>query len=133
MGGMTLQSRRSTRDGFSAIQVPNEELGIYGLVQGLPLENFMDASENRLQSYFTRVNYNYRSKYLVTATMRADGSSKFSPKNRWGYFPSGAFAWNMGREDFFKDIAAVSDAKLRLSYGVTGNNRVSDFAYLPAA
>jgi len=133
MVGMTHQSRRSTLDGFSAIQVPNEELGIYGLAQGLPLENFIGASESRLQSFFARANYNYRSKYLFTATMRADGSSKFSPQNRWGYFPSGAFAWNMGRENFFKDIPAVSDAKLRISYGVTGNNRVSDFAYLPAA
>lgn len=133
MVGMTHQVRRTTLDGFSAILVPNEELGIQGLSQGIPLENFMGASENRLQSYFTRVNYNYRSKYLLTATMRADGSSKFSPKNRWGYFPSGAFAWNMGREDFLKDVAAVSDAKLRISYGITGNNRVSDFAYLPAA
>lgn len=133
MVGMTHQARRTTLDGFSAIKVPNEELGIQGLPQGEPLENFMEASENRLQSYFTRVNYNYRSKYLFTATMRADGSSKFAPEHRWGYFPSGAFAWNMGRENFFKDVPAISDAKLRISYGVTGNNRVTDFAYLPAA
>ncbi len=133
LGGMTLQSRRSTMDGYAAIQVPNEELGIYALPMGLPLENYIGASENRLSSYFTRANYNYKSKYLLTATMRADGSSKFSPQNRWGYFPSGAFAWNMGREDFLKDIAAISDAKLRVSYGITGNNRVSDFAYLPSA
>lgn len=133
LGGMTHQSKRSTQDGFSAIQVPNEELGIYGLVQGLPLENFIGASENRLQSFFTRVNYNYKSKYMLTATMRADGSSKFRPEHRWGYFPSAAFAWRMGQENFIKNIAAISDAKLRLSYGVTGNNRVSDFAYLPAA
>src|SRR5690606_1987091 len=133
LGAMTLQSRRNTQDGFAANQVPNEELGIYALAQGLPLENYIGASRSTLQSYFTRANYNYKSKYLLTATMRADGSSKFSPQNRWGYFPSGAFAWNMGRENFFKDIPAVSDAKLRISYGVTGNNRVSDFAYLPAA
>src|SRR5690606_17431140 len=61
MVGMTHQSRRSTLDGFSAIQVPNEELGIYGLAQGLPLENFIGASESRLQSFFARANYNYRS------------------------------------------------------------------------
>jgi len=133
LGGMTLQSRRNTQDGFAANQVPNEELGIYALAQGLPLENYIGASRSTLQSYFTRVNYNYKSKYLLTATMRADGSSKFAPSNRWGYFPSGAFAWSMGKEDFMKGIAAVSDAKLRISYGVTGNNRVSDFAYLPAA
>ncbi|NGM62621.1 TonB-dependent receptor [Sphingobacterium sp. SGG-5] len=133
MVGMTHQSRRQTLDGFSAIQVPNEELGLYGLAQGLPLENSIGASESRLQSYFGRFNYNYKSRYLFTVTMRADGSSKFPRHNRWGYFPSGAFAWNMGREGFVKDIAAVSDAKLRISYGVTGNDRVSDFAPLASA
>lgn len=133
MVGMTHQVNRRTEDGFSAIQVPNEELGLQGLPQGIPLENFMGASESRLQSFFTRVNYNYKSKYLLTATMRADGSSKFSPKNRWGYFPSGAFAWNMAREDFLKDVAPISEAKLRISYGITGNNRVGDFAYQAAA
>src|SRR5690606_1690044 len=91
------------------------------------------ASESRLQSYFGRFNYNYKSRYLFTATMRADGSSKFPRHNRWGYFPSGAFAWNMGRDGFVKDIAAVSDAKLRISYGITGNDRVSDFAPLASA
>lgn len=132
MAGMTYQGIRNTSDGFSAIQVPNEELGIYGLAQGLPLENFIGASENRLQSFFARVNYNYKSKYLLTATMRADGSSKFAPGNRWGYFPSAAFAWRMAEERFLKNVDAVTDAKLRISYGVTGNNRVSDFAYLPS-
>src|SRR5690606_25538044 len=99
LGGMTHQSIRRTADGFSTIQIPNEELGIYGLAQGLPLENYIAASESRLQSFFTRVNYNYKSKYLLTATMRADGSSKFAPGHRWGYFPSAAFAWSMGKED----------------------------------
>lgn len=130
LGGMTHQSIRRTSDGFSAIQVPNEELGIYGLSQGLPLENYIGASKNTLQSFFTRINYNFKSKYLLTATMRADGSSKFAPGHRWGYFPSAAFAWRMADENFMKNISFVSDAKLRMSYGVTGNNRVSDFAYL---
>jgi TonB-linked SusC/RagA family outer membrane protein len=76
------------------------------------------------------VNYTFKSRYLFTVSFRADGSSKFSPENRWGYFPSGAFAWRLGEEKFMKKIAFISDAKLRTSYGVTGNNRVSDFSYM---
>ncbi|PST83882.1 SusC/RagA family TonB-linked outer membrane protein [Pedobacter yulinensis] len=132
LGGVTLQGARNTANGFSAILVPNESLGIAGLSQGTPLETISNASENRMASFISRVNYNYKSRYLLTATMRADGSSKFSPGRRWGYFPSAAFAWRMSQESFLKKIPAISDAKLRVSYGVTGNNRVSDFAYLAA-
>ncbi|WP_240755315.1 TonB-dependent receptor [Pedobacter sp. SYP-B3415] len=132
LGGVTFQGVRSTANGFSAILVPNESLGIAGLAQGTPLETTTNASSNRLASVLGRVNYNFKSRYLLTATMRADGSSKFAPGRRWGYFPSGAFAWRMSQEPFLKKIPAISDAKLRVSYGLTGNNRVSDFAYLAA-
>src|SRR6202000_19578 len=76
------------------------------------------------------VNYTYASKYLFTATWRADGSSKFAPQNHWGYFPSGAFAWRFSNESFAENWHFLSDGKFRVSYGNTGNNRVSDFAYL---
>ena len=80
-----------------------------------------DAFDNtdELQSFFGRVNYSYMSKYLFTATMRADGSSRFGPENQYGYFPSGAFAWQLSEEDFVGDN--VSTLKLRLSAGITGN------------
>lgn len=132
LAGMTHQSIRNETDGFSANQVPNEELGLYGLSQGIPLQTYSGATENRLQSFLARVNYSYRSKYILTATMRADGSSKFAPGNRWGYFPSAAFAWRLKSENFMRNISEISEAKLRVSYGVTGNNRVTDFAYLPS-
>lgn len=74
---------------------------------------------DELQSFFGRVNYSYAGKYLFTATVRADGSSRFGPDNQYGIFPSGAFAWQIGEEDFVGD--AVSTLKLRLSAGVTGN------------
>src|SRR5690606_12085650 len=74
--------------------------------------------------------YDYKSKYLLTASIRADGSSRFSKKNRWGYFPSAAFAYRISAEEFMKNMDFISDAKLRVSYGETGNNRVSDFASL---
>ncbi|WP_242689067.1 TonB-dependent receptor [Pedobacter sp. SYSU D00535] len=131
LGGFTLQGVNTSTYGFSAILVPNESLGINGLNQGTPLETISTTSYNRLSSYIARADYGYRSKYLLTATVRADGSSKFAPGNRWGYFPSGAFAWRMHKEKFLRGIKAISEAKLRISYGVTGNNRVSDFAYLP--
>ncbi len=66
-------------------------------------------------------------KYLFTFTMRADGSSRFGENNKWGYFPSGAFAWNMSQENFIKNIETISDMKLRMSYGVTGNQEIGSY------
>ncbi len=80
-----------------------------------------DTGDNtdELQSFFGRVEYAHAGKYIFTATMRADGSSRFGPENQYGYFPSGAFAWQIAEEDFVGD--AVSTLKLRLSAGITGN------------
>lgn len=82
-------------------------------------------------SYFGRLGYNYADKYLFTFTMRADGSDKFGSDNRWGYFPSGAVAWRMEQEDFMKNLDFVSNAKVRVSVGQTGNSSFggSAFAY----
>jgi len=82
------------------------------------------AQENELQSYFGRVNYNYDNKYLLTASLRADGSTRFGKNNKYGYFPSFALGWTLSREDFIKDITAISDLKLRASWGQTGNQEV---------
>ena len=91
------------------------------------------ATENYLISFFGRVNYNIADKYLLTATLRDDGSSRFAAKNRWGLFPSAAFAWKVSEEDFLKNNATISDLKLRLGYGVTGQQNISDndYSYLP--
>ncbi len=75
---------------------------------------------DELQSFFTRLNYSLMDKYLFTFTLRADGSSRFGPENRYGYFPSGAFAWKIDQEDFINEDT-FSTLKLRLGYGVTGN------------
>jgi len=74
-----------------------------------------------LQSFLGRVNYSFKSKYLFTASIRADGSSRFGKNNRYAYFPSGAFAWKVNEEDFLKDSKSISDLKLRVTYGLTGN------------
>ncbi|MCP4974702.1 MAG: SusC/RagA family TonB-linked outer membrane protein [Maribacter sp.] len=86
-------------------------------VNGMFADNFDNTDE--LQSFFGRVNYSLANKYLFTATVRADGSSRFGPENQYGYFPSGAFAWKLNEEDFVGD--SVSTLKLRLSGGITGN------------
>ena len=94
--------------------------------QGVPLniENEISA-DNKLVSFFGRANYDYKGKYLVSATFRADGSSKFAEGNRWGYFPSAAVAWRITEEDFMEGASStLSNLKLRLSYGTAGNNNI---------
>ncbi|MFA6837981.1 MAG: TonB-dependent receptor [Dysgonamonadaceae bacterium] len=89
------------------------------------------ASDWALMSYLGRISYNYASKYLLTANFRADGSSKLSPDNRFGYFPSLSAAWRISSESFMSDIDWIDDLKLRGGWGKTGNQSgISDYAYL---
>lgn len=90
-----------------------------------------DKPENILISYYGRANFGYDDRYLLTATVRRDGSSRFAPSNRWGVFPSAAFAWNIRNEQFIRNSRAVSDLKLRLGYGVTGQqDGIGNYDYL---
>ncbi|WP_207532136.1 SusC/RagA family TonB-linked outer membrane protein [Desertivirga arenae] len=130
LGGFTMQEQKNLSFGYQASGLPNESLGLSGLEEGTAQTLNSSRSENFLMSYLGRVTYDYRSKYLFTASFRADGSSKFSTENKWSYFPSGAFAWRLSDEKFMKSLTFINNAKLRTSIGVTGNNRVSDFAYL---
>ena len=82
-----------------------------------------------LASYFGRFNYTFDSKYLLTFTMRADGSSKFGPNNKWGYFPSGSVAWRISREEFMKNLPGIYNLKLRLGYGEVGNQAIGNYLY----
>ena len=86
--------------------------------------------ESYLVSFYGRLNYSFASRYLFTFTMRADGSSKFAKENRWGYFPSAAFAWNIKEESFLEDSEAISTLKLRLGYGETGQQEIGNYQYL---
>jgi TonB-dependent starch-binding outer membrane protein SusC len=128
--GATTQKNNGQSYGYSATNIPSESLGIKGLGGGTPYSVSSSSSLSAMQSFLGRVNYTLFQNYLLTASFRADGTSKFYPDNRWGYFPSGAFAWRFGNEKFMKGLKFISDAKLRMSYGATGNNRVSDFAYM---
>ena len=130
LGGFTMQGNIYKRNGYSARDLVKESLGLDGLDNSRSIIPYSATSRWGLISYLGRVNYGYKSKYLFTASMRADGSSKFLGSNRWGYFPSGSVAWRMSAEPFMKGLSFVTDAKLRFSYGATGNNRVSDFPYL---
>ncbi len=88
------------------------------------IDNFQNPDDKML-SFFGRVNYDYQSKYLLSATFRADASSRFSEKNRWGYFPSAALAWRISSEPFMKwSKNWLDDLKLRFSYGTAGNNNI---------
>lgn len=87
-----------------------------------------NKTENILISFFGRINYTLMDKYLATVTIRRDGSSRFGANNRWGTFPSGSLAWRMSEEDFIKNLNVFSNLKLRAGFGVTGNERIGDYA-----
>lgn len=118
-----------------ATQIPQESQwrGIYSIDEGLSQKiTSMRLLEWSMQSAIFRANYNYNRKYYLTYTMRADASSKFAPKNRWGIFHSGAIRWRFTEENFVKDnIPWFNDGSLSISYGSTGNNGVGEYAYLP--
>lgn len=129
LAGWTIQSDNSDTWEFGGEKLLIEQLGISGIDNGTPSAVKAVLSGNRMMSFLTRLNYNYDDRYLLTASFRADGSSKFSKENRWGYFPSAAFAWNISNEKFMKNASRVINVlKLRLSYGETGNDRIGDYS-----
>ncbi|RAW00543.1 SusC/RagA family TonB-linked outer membrane protein [Pseudochryseolinea flava] len=100
------------------------------LVDSPPISS--NAARFAFNSYFGRINYSLKDKYLLTISGRADGSSKFGSDNKYAFFPSGALAWRVSEEDFLKDNSVVSNLKLRTSYGVTGNSEIATYSALPA-
>ncbi|GAL89061.1 SusC/RagA family TonB-linked outer membrane protein [Jejuia pallidilutea] len=86
--------------------------------------------DSRLLSYFTRLQYDYKGKYLFSAVIRRDGSTKFGPENRFGYFPSGSIGWVASDEDFLSGSNTLNFLKLRASYGILGNDRIRDFGFI---
>lgn len=99
---------------------------------GTPQIPQSSEAESRLLSFFSRANYAFDDRFLLAATVRADGSSKFPEGKQWGYFPSVSAAWKMINEGFMQGMSfPLSDLKVRASYGLAGNNRIDDFLYLP--
>jgi len=102
-------------------------------LEGYNRDRIKTKTESYLVSFFGRVNYSYANKYLLTATLRQDGTSRFSSDNRWGLFPAAALAWKINEESFLKDKGTFSDLKLRVGYGVTGQQNINqgDYPYIP--
>ena len=131
MVGQEFVSKWTRNFKASASNFPNDEIGLGDLSLGLAgtPESYQNY-DDKLLSFFTRVNYNYKEKYLFTASLRADGSSKFGKNNKWGYFPAFSAAWRMGEEEFIKNLNVFSDLKLRIGYGLAGNNRINSYQSL---
>lgn len=117
----------------SASNFPNDDIGLndisLGATPGIPESSV--SYDDKLLSFFTRVNYNLKDKYLFTGSMRMDGSSKFGTEKKWGYFPAVSGAWRLSEEDFVKKMDIFSDLKLRVGYGMAGNNRIANYGSLP--
>jgi iron complex outermembrane receptor protein len=129
LGGFSYQKFKSTGTYFGVKDIAAQGAGIapeinpgYSGTAFVPGAGY--AQENELQSYFGRVNYNFDKKYLLTASLRADGSTRFGKNNKYGYFPSVAVGWTMSNENFLKDSQFINELKLRGSWGQTGNQEV---------
>jgi TonB-dependent starch-binding outer membrane protein SusC len=124
LGGFTAQRSRGESVNAANTRFSNDILGVYGLGSGTLPTASTSYNDWALLSWLGRANYNVADKYLLTITGRADGSSRFGENNKWGFFPSAALAWRLIDEGFMKNQKVFSDAKLRLSYGVTGNQEI---------
>jgi TonB-dependent starch-binding outer membrane protein SusC len=122
--GFTVQTSRTRVVNAGNSQFANDLTGAYDLGAGTRPTSNSSETEWALLSYLGRANYSLYDRYLFTVTGRADGSSRFGQNTKWGFFPSGAFAWRMVDEPFMRDQTVFDDLKLRLSYGVTGNQEI---------
>ncbi len=113
-----------TRKGFISNSIHNLDVG-----DSSTATNSNGSSKWAIESYYGRLNYNFDDRYLLTATIRTDGSSSFGPNNRWGTFPSAALAWRINNEKFMKGLTNLNNLKLRLGWGIVGNQNASNYAY----
>ncbi len=125
LGGFTLQGENYDYKGTSSTKMTTEALGLNGLHTGNYQTVVPWEYDWTMMSGLLRLNYNYKYRYYLTASFRADGSSKFPEHNRWGYFPSAGLSWNFNREEWLKNASWLSNGKLRASWGLTGNNRTT--------
>ena len=109
---------------------PTESMKYYQIGNGDAEKTYLKASSSRnsntLAAFFARANYNYAEKYLLSASIRREGSSRFGANNKWGWFPAVSLGWRITGEDFMSGVSGVDELKLRLGFGVTGNNLASD-------
>jgi len=133
LAGITFQKNREVRTYTEAQDFPNFSLGAGNLGLGNKLlAPSGSIAQWGLASYLGRVNYRLKDRYLFTFTGRMDGSSRFGANNKYGFFPSGAFAWRVSDENFLRNNTTISDLKLRVSYGLTGNDGIGLYNSLSA-
>jgi TonB-linked SusC/RagA family outer membrane protein len=129
--GFTTQKFRNESLFAYAFEFPDDRTGYHSIAAGLrPQKPSNSESQWSMVSYLGRLNYSLIDKYLFTATGRFDGSSKFSTENKYGFFPSGAFAWRVIKEDFMANAKNISDLKFRASYGLIGNQAIPPYQSL---
>ena len=131
--GTSVFSRRGDVLNGTAFNIPNNSVDFADISANMAQNGYLNNTgsyefEERLLSNFLRAEYGYKYKYIFSAILRRDGSSKFGPNSRFGYFPSVSGAWIVSDEDFF-NVSAISFFKVRTSYGVSGNDQIANFAY----
>lgn len=131
LAGFTMQTTKTQKDQVTGLDFPSDNIRTYNNASIIDkASTFGSTNTVALISYLGRVNYNYKSKYLISASFRTDGSSYFGPGNKWGTFPSISAGWAMDKEKFMNKVKWISKLKWRASYGVSGNNRILDFGFL---
>lgn len=128
--GYTTQKQTNGSNLVSSRSYPNNLVYTLNAVSNILYQGNSQEDEWALISYLGRFNYNFKNKYYLTASIRTDGSSRFGKDKKYGYFPSAAAAWRISDEDFLKDLAAISDMKIRVSYGESGNNNIGNYAHI---
>jgi TonB-dependent starch-binding outer membrane protein SusC len=125
------EAQVSTGEGVSATRknFPSNNVQAIDAGDATTATNSGSKRQSAIESYFGRLNFGYNDRYLFTANVRADGSSKFAAANRWVTTWSGALAWKINNEDFFKEVILFNELKLRVGYGLTNNQNITDYAY----
>ena len=129
-GLYSYEGNKSNSKGVVGTRFPNDFLSWYGMAQAQTVVPSNSYSNTALISQMLRINYSFASRYLLTATVRRDGYSGFGADNKWGLFPSAAIGWNIAKENFFPLKDAVNDLKIRVSYGLNGNQAIGAFQSL---
>ncbi|MEO6001333.1 MAG: TonB-dependent receptor [Chitinophagaceae bacterium] len=127
LGGFTTQKETNESNTLTSNRYPNNLVPTLSAASGIITDGSSDVYQWSLVSYLGRINYNYNSKYYVTASFRTDGSSRFGSERKFGLFPSAALAWRVSGENFLKNVRFLSELKLRASYGETGNNNIGNY------
>ncbi len=130
-GGYTYEEQTGDYASYWAEDLSTDLLGANGIPLAGEAQNNLFVEDSKLISFFGRANWSIRDRYLVMASLRRDGSSRFGPENQWGVFPSLAVAWRVNEEPWFGDRLNLSELKVRLSWGVNGSQSFGNYLYVP--